>query len=171
MLILERTVEITHLVCPCTHAVEHAAVYDLRPERDRDRNVQESGNALHLVVEIGFEVVVIDEEDVGLATALPPRGDMVHRWGSGNPAIKELVDVAMKLHQRVDILCGCLGVEASVQVSTHMRHMVGVGYEGVWAISGDHDVAGGIKDRDSAPCACSATTPFTQHARVGAQQL
>jgi hypothetical protein len=62
---LESTVEITHLVGPCAHAVERAALHDLRPERDGDINVQESGDAAHLVVEVGFEVVVMDEQDLG----------------------------------------------------------------------------------------------------------
>jgi len=61
---LESTVEITHLVGPCAHAVERAALHDLRPERDGDINVQESGDAAHLVVEVGFEVVAMDEQDL-----------------------------------------------------------------------------------------------------------
>src|SRR5687767_4592917 len=55
----------------------------------------------------------------------------------------------MKLHQWVDPLCNCLGIESLAQVGAHMCHMVGIGHEGVSAVSTDHDIAGGIKDRNA----------------------
>jgi len=59
------------------------------------------------------------------------------------------MDVATELHHRVDALRHRFGVEAPEQVGTHVRHVIDPGNERVPAVSGDHDVARRIEDRDA----------------------
>src|SRR6185437_13765571 len=55
------------------HRLETRRRDERRPDGLVDRKAQEGRDAAHLAVEIGFEVVVVDQQDVGPATVAPER--------------------------------------------------------------------------------------------------
>ena len=144
-----KRLECTDFVSLCSHTAEGAAVHDLWPKCSRDINAQEIGNPAHRVIKVSFEVVVVDKQDIRLAAELPPRGNVAQQvaiGASGNPSIKEIVDVAMELYHRVEPLCDGFGIEARNSFGTHIGHVVGKGHEGIATVSADHDVAGSVED-------------------------
>ena len=94
----------------CAHTVKGTAIDEPRPARCRDVDVEGGSNAAHLAIEVGLEVVVVDEKEVWFAAEVPPAGEVVQRESVRDPAVKEPVDVAMELHQWCDTLLYGFGV-------------------------------------------------------------
>jgi len=53
--------------------------------------------------------------------------DVAHRGDVRDPAVEELVDVAVELHHRVDALRRGFGVEAPEKFGAHVRHVIDPG--------------------------------------------
>src|SRR5829696_197772 len=126
---LEGAVEVADLVGVRAHALEGAAVDDDRPARGGDVDVEEGSDAAHLAIEVGLEVVVVDEQDVWFAMQVPPAGEVAQRRSVRDPAVKEPVDVATELHYRVDALRYSFGVEALDEIVAQMLQVIDEGNE------------------------------------------
>ncbi len=130
------------------HALERAAVDDLRPARVRDLGAEERGDAAHLARKVGLEIVVVHEQEVR-AVPLPPVRRQVPKEEDvlREPALEERVEVAVpRRHLRDAFRRG--RVQRLAQRVLELLEVVAHRHEGVAAVARDEHVARLVEPRD-----------------------
>ena len=106
--------------------VNVAALHLGRPGRVIDGNVEESRDPAHLAVEIGLEVVEVDEQHVGIAVMVPPGGNVVEEEPTVEPPGEVVVEVAGRRRRtrERELLLDRAHEESVDQLRLQVRHVV-----------------------------------------------